>query len=81
MIRTSIHPQVKLQEEYQNICQANEQASYNKCLAILDQLSQRLDQKVAAGAYMVPGGYKTYVMDLKAVEQQYDAAQGKGIKV
>ena len=72
---------MKIQEEYTKFCQANAQASYQMCMSILHQLCQALDQKVATGAYMTPGGYKAYISDLKGAEHQYNATPGKGIKV
>ncbi|XP_033014175.1 guanylate-binding protein 1-like isoform X1 [Lacerta agilis] len=60
-------------------CSRNEQASSDRCQAVLLELFQDLEEKFGKGIYSVAGGYLKFLDDQKEKLEQYHLLPGKGI--
>ncbi|XP_075581295.1 guanylate-binding protein 7-like isoform X2 [Pelecanus crispus] len=70
--------QVKAVKE--KFCMDNEQASRDKCEAVLRDLSQDMQRRLSDGAYHVSGGYELFRGDQQALVEKYRELPGKGVK-
>ncbi|XP_013923177.1 PREDICTED: interferon-induced guanylate-binding protein 1-like [Thamnophis sirtalis] len=66
----------KKKEKY---CRKNEQESSKICSALLNSLSENLEQNIKNGNYCRSGGHQEFVNDLQKVEKQYLEEPKKGI--
>nr|XP_028598184.1 guanylate-binding protein 1-like isoform X2 [Podarcis muralis] len=60
-------------------CSRNEQASSDRCQAVLTQLFQDLEEEIGKGSYSVAGGYQRFLDDQKEKVDQYYLVPGKGL--
>uniref|UniRef100_A0A8D0HIR3 Guanylate-binding protein/Atlastin C-terminal domain-containing protein n=1 Tax=Sphenodon punctatus TaxID=8508 RepID=A0A8D0HIR3_SPHPU len=72
--------QGNLEQKKEEFCRRNEEASSDRCLAVLMELSEELDDKINEGSYSVPGGYQLFQDDRKDMVEKYRLVPGKGIK-
>ncbi|XP_032083394.1 guanylate-binding protein 1-like isoform X2 [Thamnophis elegans] len=63
-------------EEY---CRKNERESSKICSALLNSLSENLEQNIKNGSYSRSGGHQEFVNDLQKVEKQFLETPKKGI--
>ncbi|XP_054855171.1 guanylate-binding protein 1-like isoform X2 [Eublepharis macularius] len=69
-----------LQQKKDEFCKRNEQVSSDRCLAVLMDLSQELEDAITNGIYCVPGGYRRFLGKLLEIEEKYRLVPGKGIQ-
>ncbi|XP_043936639.1 guanylate-binding protein 1-like isoform X2 [Protopterus annectens] len=65
---------------YEQFCRKNEQASIDKCTAVILDAFQNMEDQITAGYYSKPGGYCCFMEDQKKMIETYNAYPGKGIK-
>uniref|UniRef100_F7C026 GB1/RHD3-type G domain-containing protein n=1 Tax=Ornithorhynchus anatinus TaxID=9258 RepID=F7C026_ORNAN len=70
----------KLQRIKEDIMQKNELVSFERCNDEIKRLSESLKKHISQGNFSVPGGYKCYLEEKKAVVDKYQKVPGKGIK-
>ncbi|XP_067390182.1 guanylate-binding protein 1-like [Emydura macquarii macquarii] len=68
-----------LDSKRDELCCRNEQASSDRCSAVLQDLSQELEKRICEGSYSVPGGYQRLLEDQREMEKRYLLEPGKGI--
>ncbi|KAL8219644.1 UNVERIFIED_CONTAM: hypothetical protein K2H54_029940, partial [Gekko kuhli] len=68
-----------LESRLRDLCSCNERASLDRCQALIKQLFQDLEEKIASGIYAVPGGYQQFLNDQKEQLEKYHQAPGKGL--
>ncbi|KAL8219665.1 UNVERIFIED_CONTAM: hypothetical protein K2H54_030381 [Gekko kuhli] len=73
----SIKLQMMLESKLWDLCSCNTQASLDRCQALLTQLFQDLEKKIASGIY---AGCQQFLNDLKERLGKYQRAPGKGLK-
>nr|XP_006112127.2 guanylate-binding protein 3-like [Pelodiscus sinensis] len=61
------------------LCRRNEQASSDRCMAVLMELSEELEERVREGTYSVPGGYQRLLADQQEMAERYQLVPGKGL--
>ncbi|KYO27123.1 guanylate-binding protein 1-like [Alligator mississippiensis] len=71
--------QEQLDVELSKLCAANEQASHDRCQAVLLELSGDLEAHIGSGTYAVPGGYQRYLDERQRVVEQYQEVSRKGL--
>uniref|UniRef100_A0A8C8DA66 GB1/RHD3-type G domain-containing protein n=1 Tax=Oncorhynchus tshawytscha TaxID=74940 RepID=A0A8C8DA66_ONCTS len=69
-----------LQEVYDKICERNYKESQKSCESKIQCIFDPLEEKIRAGSYMTPGGYKEYCNDLKLATSEYRSEGGRGVK-
>ncbi|XP_061452743.1 guanylate-binding protein 1-like [Rhineura floridana] len=70
----------QLQVKLLDLCSRNEQASSDRCQAVLMELFQDMEEKLGKGIYSVAGGYQQFLDDQKEKVDQYHLVPGKGLK-
>ncbi|KAG6921606.1 guanylate-binding protein 2-like [Chelydra serpentina] len=68
-----------LDSQRAELCCRNEEASSDRCQAVLMELSQELEERVCEGSYSVPGGYRRLLDDQREMVERYQLVPGKGI--
>ncbi|XP_016108047.1 guanylate-binding protein 1-like [Sinocyclocheilus grahami] len=63
----------KMYDEYQQICQQNQEESVQQCEAILCEVFDTLEESVVDGSYLRPGGYRQYKDTLTQLTNDYRA--------
>ncbi|KAJ7304021.1 hypothetical protein JRQ81_011540 [Phrynocephalus forsythii] len=76
---SSCTSQNQLQSKLQELCRQNEQASLDRCQAVLMELFQPVEQKIHDGSYMVPGGYQEFLKDQQNLVESYNMVPEKGL--
>ncbi|XP_075772166.1 uncharacterized protein LOC102450090 [Pelodiscus sinensis] len=61
------------------LCRRNKEASSERCMAALRDLSQELEERVREGTYSVPGGYQRLLADQREMAERYQLVPGKGL--
>ncbi|XP_038601099.1 guanylate-binding protein 4-like [Tachyglossus aculeatus] len=69
-----------LQRIKEDTMQKNELVSFERCNDEIKHLSEPLKKHISQGKFSVPGGYKCYLEEKKAVVDKYQKVPGKGIK-
>lgn len=77
----SLSSQEKLHLKLEELCLQNEQASLDRCQAVLLELSEELEKKIRKGRYTVPGGHQQFLDDQRRVVEQYHLLSDKGLMV
>ncbi|KAJ6663880.1 hypothetical protein lerEdw1_009961 [Lerista edwardsae] len=72
-------PQYSLHLKLKELCHQNEQASLDRCQAVLLELSEELEEKIHRGSYTVPGGHQQFLDDQRRVVEQYHRLSDKGL--
>uniref|UniRef100_A0A670IN23 Guanylate-binding protein/Atlastin C-terminal domain-containing protein n=1 Tax=Podarcis muralis TaxID=64176 RepID=A0A670IN23_PODMU len=70
----------ELKQKKEEFCRKNEQASFDRCFAVLTDLSQELEVELRMGIYSVPGGYQRYLEKRDEIEKKYHLVPEKGIQ-
>lgn len=73
--------QDKLEAAKEEFCRRNEEASEQRCCAVLRELWGDTELRMKRGDYMVPGGMRLFQEDLKRVLEEYERRPDKGVKV
>ncbi|CAO2600247.1 Guanylate-binding protein 5 [Lemmus lemmus] len=60
------------------ICKKNEEASAYHCSTLLQSIFKPLEQEVAQGIYVKPGGHKLFLQKMEQLQAQYRQQPGKG---
>ncbi|KAG1934977.1 guanylate-binding protein 1 isoform X1 [Pimephales promelas] len=63
----------KIQNEYQDMCLQNHQASHMQCEAVLLEVFDTLEKGISDGLYLKPGGYRQYRDMLAQLAEEYKA--------
>ncbi|XP_016385412.1 guanylate-binding protein 1-like [Sinocyclocheilus rhinocerous] len=63
----------KMYDEYQQICQQNQEESVQQCEAVLREVFDTLEESVVDGSYLRPGGYRQYKDTLTQLTNDYRA--------
>ncbi|KAM4651726.1 guanylate-binding protein 3-like isoform 1-T2 [Discoglossus pictus] len=71
---------MELAERRSKYSQCNEEASIQKCKAIIQQLNETMEKAISEGEYSKPGGHKQFMKDKEAVVDAYHRNPEKGIK-
>ncbi|XP_053547116.1 guanylate-binding protein 1 [Bombina bombina] len=69
-----------LEENRIKYYQCNEETSIMKCKFLLQELSEKLEKKIAEGEYSRPGGHKEFMEEKHKLIDTYHQSSGKGIK-
>ncbi|XP_078236446.1 guanylate-binding protein 3 [Pogona vitticeps] len=69
----------QLQSKLKELCRRNEQASSDRCQAVLMELFQDMEQKICDGSYSVRGGYQQFLNDQQNVVENYNMVAEKGL--
>ncbi|XP_015264866.1 PREDICTED: guanylate-binding protein 1-like [Gekko japonicus] len=69
----------QIQTKLEEICSHNEQASLDRCQAVLLELFQDLEEKICNGRYAVPGGYQCFLEDQRKTVERYHQTPQKGL--
>ncbi|NXC48311.1 GBP1 protein, partial [Penelope pileata] len=70
----------KLEAAKKEFCRRNEEASEQRCRALLQELWGNAERRLQKGDYMVPGGAQLFKEDLKRVLEEYKQRPNKGVK-
>jgi len=73
--------QDKLEAAKEEFCRRNEEASEQRCCAVLRELWGDTELRMKRGDYVVPGGMRLFQEDLKRVLEEYERRPDKGVKV
>lgn len=73
--------QDKLEAAKEEFCRRNEEASEQRCCAVLRELWGDTELRMKRGDYVVPGGRRLFQEDLKRVLEEYERRPDKGVKV
>ncbi|XP_044290832.1 guanylate-binding protein 1-like isoform X1 [Varanus komodoensis] len=68
-----------LAEKKEDYCFKNEEASSERCWALLRSLSQELEGNIRKGTYSQPGSHERFLNDLDKVEESYHQTPNKGV--
>ncbi|XP_053124638.1 guanylate-binding protein 1-like isoform X2 [Hemicordylus capensis] len=69
----------QLHSKFEELCRQNEQASQDRCQAVLMELFEDLEETISRGSYSVPGGYQRFLDDREEKLKQYHLAPEKGL--
>ncbi|KAG9463943.1 hypothetical protein GDO78_020764, partial [Eleutherodactylus coqui] len=69
-----------VQEKKNEFSKKNEAMSQEKCEGLIKNLSVEHEEALAQGSYSIRGGYERFKQDLKAIEDKYNIAPGKGVQ-
>nr|XP_020663595.1 guanylate-binding protein 1-like [Pogona vitticeps] len=69
----------QLQSKLKELCRRNEQASSDRCQAVLMELFQDMEGKICDGSYSVRGGYQQFLNDQQNVVENYNMVAEKGL--
>uniref|UniRef100_M3Y046 Guanylate binding protein family member 6 n=1 Tax=Mustela putorius furo TaxID=9669 RepID=M3Y046_MUSPF len=69
-----------IMDKKEHFLQQNEEASLKYCQSRLDEMSQVLRERISAGTFSVPGGYKLYREAKESIEWKYSQVPRKGVK-
>lgn len=81
MIQTCFVVQRELEAAKEEFCWRNEEASEQRCRAVLRELWQDVEHRLQCGDYTVPGGAQLFQDDLCHVLDKYQWWPEKGVKV
>lgn len=70
----------KLEAAKEEFCRRNEEASEQRCCAVLRELWGDTELRMKRGDYVVPGGRRLFQEDLKRVLEEYERRPDKGVK-
>lgn len=70
----------KLEAAKEEFCRRNEEASEQRCCAVLRELWGDTELRMKRGDYVVPGGMRLFQEDLKRVLEEYERRPDKGVK-
>ena len=71
----------QLDKKRDDFCKQNQEASSDRCSALLQVIFSPLEEEVKAGIYSKPGGYRLFIQKLQDLEKKYYEEPRKGIQV
>ncbi|XP_051738776.1 guanylate-binding protein 1-like isoform X2 [Ctenopharyngodon idella] len=63
----------KIFDEYQQMCQQNQEQSIRECEAVLLNVFDKLEKGISDGSYLKPGGYRQYRDMFRHMAEEYRA--------
>uniref|UniRef100_A0A2R9C7W9 GB1/RHD3-type G domain-containing protein n=1 Tax=Pan paniscus TaxID=9597 RepID=A0A2R9C7W9_PANPA len=70
----------QLDKKRDDFCKQNQEASSDRCSALLQDIFSPLEEEVKAGIYSKPGGYRLFIQKLQDLEKKYYEEPRKGIQ-
>ncbi|XP_063456027.1 guanylate-binding protein 3 isoform X3 [Pan paniscus] len=70
----------QLDKKWDDFCKQNQEASSDRCSALLQVIFSPLEEEVKAGIYSKPGGYRLFIQKLQDLEKKYYEEPRKGIQ-
>ncbi|XP_009423091.1 guanylate-binding protein 3 isoform X2 [Pan troglodytes] len=70
----------QLDKKRDDFCKQNQEASSDRCSALLQVIFSPLEEEVKAGIYSKPGGYRLFIQKLQDLEKKYYEEPRKGIQ-
>ncbi|NP_001306110.1 guanylate-binding protein 3 isoform 4 [Homo sapiens] len=70
----------QLDKKRDDFCKQNQEASSDRCSALLQVIFSPLEEEVKAGIYSKPGGYCLFIQKLQDLEKKYYEEPRKGIQ-
>lgn len=71
----------KLETKRGEFLKKNEQASSDRCAALLQGIFSPLEKDVKQGIYSKPGGYCLYIQKIEELKKKYSEEPRKGVQV
>lgn len=65
----------------EEFCRRNEEASEQRCWAVLRELWLDMELRMQRGDYVAPGETRLFLKDLKRMQEEYKRRPDKGVKV
>ncbi|XP_072864724.1 guanylate-binding protein 3 isoform X2 [Chlorocebus sabaeus] len=72
---------VQLVKKQDDFCKQNQEASSDRCSALLRDIFSPLEEEVKMGIYSKPGGYCLFIQKLQDLKKKYHEEPRKGIQV
>ncbi|XP_034973751.1 guanylate-binding protein 1-like isoform X2 [Zootoca vivipara] len=72
--------ELQLKQKKEELCQRNEQVSFDRCNNVLVELYRKLEAGVHMGIYSAPGGYQRYLENWNEMVEEYRSVPRKGIQ-
>ncbi|XP_058295589.1 guanylate-binding protein 1-like [Hylobates moloch] len=70
----------QLDKKRDDFCKQNQEASSDRCSALLQVIFSPLEEEVKAGIYSKPGGYRLFTQKLQDLKKKYCEEPRKGIQ-
>ncbi|KAL4667625.1 hypothetical protein H8959_006314 [Pygathrix nigripes] len=70
----------QLEKKRDDFCKQNQEASSNRCSALLQDIFSPLEEEVKMGIYSKPGGYRLFIQKLQDLKKKYHEEPRKGIQ-
>ncbi|XP_010726249.1 guanylate-binding protein 1-like isoform X3 [Meleagris gallopavo] len=70
----------KLEVAKEEFCRRNEEASEQRCWAVLRELWLDMELRMQRGDYVAPGETRLFLKDLKRMQEEYKRRPDKGVK-
>ncbi|XP_063481423.1 guanylate-binding protein 1 isoform X3 [Symphalangus syndactylus] len=70
----------QLDKKRDDFCKQNQEASSDRCSALLQVIFSPLEEEVKAGIYSKPGGYRLFIQKLQDLKKKYCEEPRKGIQ-
>ncbi|XP_011811446.1 PREDICTED: guanylate-binding protein 3 isoform X1 [Colobus angolensis palliatus] len=71
---------VQLEKKRDDFCKQNQEASLDRCSALLQDIFSPLEEEVKMGIYSKPGGYCLFIQKLQDLKKKYHEEPRKGIQ-
>nr|XP_037851947.1 guanylate-binding protein 1 [Chlorocebus sabaeus]XP_037851948.1 guanylate-binding protein 1 [Chlorocebus sabaeus] len=71
----------QLEKKRDDFCKQNQEASSDRCSALLQDIFSPLEEEVKMGIYSKPGGYRLFIQKLQDLKKKYYEEPRKGIQV
>ncbi|KAL4662759.1 hypothetical protein H8957_014344 [Semnopithecus entellus] len=71
---------VQLEKKQDDFCKQNQEASSDRCSALLQDIFSPLEEEVKMGIYSKPGGYCLFIQKLQDLKKKYHEEPRKGIQ-
>uniref|UniRef100_A0A5F8A082 Guanylate binding protein 3 n=2 Tax=Macaca mulatta TaxID=9544 RepID=A0A5F8A082_MACMU len=71
---------VQLVKKRDDFCKQNQEASSDRCSALLQDIFSPLEEEVKMGIYSKPGGYRLFIQKLQDLKKKYHEEPRKGIQ-
>ncbi|XP_011811441.1 PREDICTED: interferon-induced guanylate-binding protein 1 [Colobus angolensis palliatus] len=70
----------QLEKKRDDFCKQNQEASSDRCSALLQDIFSPLEEEVKTGIYSKPGGYRLFIQKLQDLKKKYHEEPRKGIQ-
>ncbi|XP_060058286.1 guanylate-binding protein 1-like [Erinaceus europaeus] len=71
---------IELEKKLDGFCEQNMNASSDRCLALLKDIFNPLEEEVKQGIYSKPGGYQLLLQKIRELKNKYLQEPGKGVQ-